>query len=164
MCPGGGWRTLSEWKSLFATQRYLLIDTKQVGASMHLMVWEKQEWPSQFSRLAISLQNSLLTLSLIKLLFKLLSVRSSALQISVSSRLHLILFCDMFLSLPLTEECVAGFGRPMSHSFAEYSNLSTFAARLGFSWVPGEVESLNVPESQLHNRLYASLLSSAQDC
>ena len=43
MCPGGGWRTLSEWKALFATQRYRLIDLKQVGASMHLMVWEKQE-------------------------------------------------------------------------------------------------------------------------
>ena len=41
MCPGGGWRTLSEWKDLFATQNYSLIDLKEVGASMHLMVWEK---------------------------------------------------------------------------------------------------------------------------
>lgn len=41
MCPGGGWRTLSEWKDLFATQSYSLIDLKEVGASMHLMVWEK---------------------------------------------------------------------------------------------------------------------------
>lgn len=41
MCPGGGWRTLSEWKELFATQKYSLVDLKEVGASMHLMVWEK---------------------------------------------------------------------------------------------------------------------------
>lgn len=41
MCPGGGWRTLSEWKDLFATQKYSLVDLKEVGASMHLMVWEK---------------------------------------------------------------------------------------------------------------------------
>jgi hypothetical protein len=42
MCPGGGWRTLSEWKILFGTQKYELIDLKEVGASMHLMVWEKK--------------------------------------------------------------------------------------------------------------------------
>ena len=41
MCPGGGWRTLSEWKALFGTQEYSLVDLKEVGASMHLMVWEK---------------------------------------------------------------------------------------------------------------------------
>jgi hypothetical protein len=41
-CPGGGWRTLSEWKTLFATQGYHLVDCKGVGASMHLMVWEKK--------------------------------------------------------------------------------------------------------------------------
>jgi len=38
----GGWRTLSEWKILFATQNYDLVDLKEVGASMHLMVWEKK--------------------------------------------------------------------------------------------------------------------------
>ena len=41
-CPGGGWRTLNEYKELFASQNYHLVDMKQVGASMHLMVWEKQ--------------------------------------------------------------------------------------------------------------------------
>lgn len=40
-CPGGGWRTLSEWKEIFATQDYKLEDIKAVGASMHLMVWGK---------------------------------------------------------------------------------------------------------------------------
>lgn len=41
-CPGGGWRTLKEWKTMFAAHSYELVDLKQVGASMHLMVWEKQ--------------------------------------------------------------------------------------------------------------------------
>ena len=39
MCPGGGWRTLSEWKTIFATQGYSLESSVAVGANMHLMVW-----------------------------------------------------------------------------------------------------------------------------
>ena len=39
MCPGGGWRTLSEWKAMFAKHSYQLEDTKLVGANMSLMVW-----------------------------------------------------------------------------------------------------------------------------
>lgn len=39
MCPGGGWRTLSEWKTMFAKHGYQLEDTKLVGANMSLMVW-----------------------------------------------------------------------------------------------------------------------------
>ena len=39
MCPGGGWRTLSEWKAMFAKHGYQLEDTKLVGANMSLMVW-----------------------------------------------------------------------------------------------------------------------------
>ena len=39
MCPGGGWRTLSEWKTMFAKHEYQLEDTKLVGANMSLMVW-----------------------------------------------------------------------------------------------------------------------------
>jgi hypothetical protein len=39
MCPGGGWRTLSEWKVIFAKQGYHLQDVKAVGANMSLMVW-----------------------------------------------------------------------------------------------------------------------------
>ena len=39
MCPGGGWRTLSEWKAMFAKHGYHLEDTKLVGANMSLMVW-----------------------------------------------------------------------------------------------------------------------------
>ena len=39
MCPGGGWRTLSEWKAMFAKHGYQLEDTKLVGANMSCMVW-----------------------------------------------------------------------------------------------------------------------------
>ncbi len=40
-CPGGGWRTLSEWKDIFATANYSLKDVKPVGASMDLLVWQQ---------------------------------------------------------------------------------------------------------------------------
>jgi hypothetical protein len=40
-CPGGGWRTLSEWKEIFATANYSLKDVKPVGASMDLLVWQQ---------------------------------------------------------------------------------------------------------------------------
>lgn len=39
MCPGGAWRTLDEWKELFGKQGFKLEDVKEIGASMHLMVW-----------------------------------------------------------------------------------------------------------------------------
>ncbi|BDA43824.1 probable mitomycin biosynthesis 6-O-methyltransferase [Coccomyxa sp. Obi] len=39
MCPGGGWRTLSEWKTMFAKHGYALEDVKAVGANMSLMCW-----------------------------------------------------------------------------------------------------------------------------
>lgn len=39
MCPGGGWRTLSEWKVIFETQGYSLESAVAVGANMHLLVW-----------------------------------------------------------------------------------------------------------------------------
>ena len=38
-CPGGGWRTLSEWETIFATVGFKLKDQKRVGASMDLLVW-----------------------------------------------------------------------------------------------------------------------------
>ncbi len=43
MCPGGGWRTLSEWKTIFATQGYSLESAAGVGANMHLLVWGQTE-------------------------------------------------------------------------------------------------------------------------
>ena len=39
MCPGGGWRTLSEWKNMFAKHGYALEYVKAVGANMSLMCW-----------------------------------------------------------------------------------------------------------------------------
>lgn len=39
MCPGGGWRTLSEWKAMFAKHGYSLEDVRAVGANMSLMCW-----------------------------------------------------------------------------------------------------------------------------
>jgi hypothetical protein len=39
MCPGGGWRTLSEWKAMFDKHGYGLEDVKAVGANMSLMCW-----------------------------------------------------------------------------------------------------------------------------
>lgn len=41
-CPGGGWRTLSEWKALFDTAGFELKSMKGVGASMDLMVWSRR--------------------------------------------------------------------------------------------------------------------------
>ncbi len=38
-CPGGGWRTLSEWKKIFESQGWGLHDLQRVGSNMHLMVW-----------------------------------------------------------------------------------------------------------------------------
>lgn len=40
-CPGGGWRTLSEWKAIFATAGYSLKDVKPVGASMDMLIWQQ---------------------------------------------------------------------------------------------------------------------------
>jgi hypothetical protein len=40
-CPGGGWRTLSEWKTLFATAGYSLKDSKPVGSSMDMLIWQQ---------------------------------------------------------------------------------------------------------------------------
>lgn len=40
-CPGGGWRTLSEWKTIFATAGYSLKDTKPVGSSMDMLIWQQ---------------------------------------------------------------------------------------------------------------------------
>lgn len=42
MCPGGSWRTLSEWKDIFGSQSFKLDSSKPVGPNMHLMVWSKQ--------------------------------------------------------------------------------------------------------------------------
>jgi cyclopropane fatty-acyl-phospholipid synthase-like methyltransferase len=41
-CPGGAWRTLSEWKSLFNSAGFKLEDCKEVGASMHMAVWSRE--------------------------------------------------------------------------------------------------------------------------
>jgi hypothetical protein len=40
-CPGGGWRTLSEWKTIFATAGYSLKDSKPVGSSMDMLIWQQ---------------------------------------------------------------------------------------------------------------------------
>ena len=42
-CAGGGWRTLSEWETLFGSQGFKLKDVKRVGCSMHLLVWQKRQ-------------------------------------------------------------------------------------------------------------------------
>lgn len=41
-CPGGGWRTLSEWKTLFATAGYTLKSRAAVGGSMDMLVWSQE--------------------------------------------------------------------------------------------------------------------------
>ncbi len=41
-CPGGGWRTLSEWQEIFGSQGYQLEDSKGVGASMNLLVFARK--------------------------------------------------------------------------------------------------------------------------
>ncbi|GAQ85000.1 O-methyltransferase family protein [Klebsormidium nitens] len=42
MCPGGSWRTRSEWEEIFGSQSFKLDSSKPVGPNMHLMVWSKQ--------------------------------------------------------------------------------------------------------------------------
>lgn len=39
MCPGGAWRTLSEWKGLFFEAGMELASSTDVGCNMNLMVW-----------------------------------------------------------------------------------------------------------------------------
>jgi hypothetical protein len=39
-CPGGAWRTLSEWQDIFQGQGLRLVDNKAVGCNMNLMVWQ----------------------------------------------------------------------------------------------------------------------------
>lgn len=39
-CPGGAWRTLSEWQDIFTGQGMRLVDNKAVGCNMNLMVWQ----------------------------------------------------------------------------------------------------------------------------
>jgi hypothetical protein len=39
MCPGGAWRTLSEWKQLFNAAGLDLASNTAVGCNMSLMVW-----------------------------------------------------------------------------------------------------------------------------
>lgn len=39
MCPGGAWRTLSEWKQLFQAADLDLASSTAVGCNMSLMVW-----------------------------------------------------------------------------------------------------------------------------
>jgi hypothetical protein len=42
-CPGGGWRTLNEWKAMFGAVGFCLQALHGVGASMHLMVWQRNQ-------------------------------------------------------------------------------------------------------------------------
>ncbi|KAK9836012.1 hypothetical protein WJX81_006289 [Elliptochloris bilobata] len=42
-CPGGGWRTLGEWKAMFGAVGFCLQALHGVGASMHLMVWQRRQ-------------------------------------------------------------------------------------------------------------------------
>ena len=39
MCPGGAWRTLTEWKELFLAAGMDLASSTAVGCNMSLMVW-----------------------------------------------------------------------------------------------------------------------------
>lgn len=39
MCPGGAWRTLTEWQELFHAAGMDLSSSTAVGCNMHLMVW-----------------------------------------------------------------------------------------------------------------------------
>ncbi|KAK9820356.1 hypothetical protein WJX72_009378 [[Myrmecia] bisecta] len=41
-CPGGAWRTLSEWETIFASQKFKLDAAKAVGGNMHMMIWSRQ--------------------------------------------------------------------------------------------------------------------------
>lgn len=40
MCPGGAWRTLSEWRALFREAGMELSSKTDVGCNMSLMVWK----------------------------------------------------------------------------------------------------------------------------
>jgi hypothetical protein len=42
-CPGGAWRTLSEWEDIFGSQGFALADNTRVGCNMNLMVFSKRE-------------------------------------------------------------------------------------------------------------------------
>ncbi len=42
-CPGGGWRTLNGWKTMFGAVGFCLQALHGVGASMHLMVWQRNQ-------------------------------------------------------------------------------------------------------------------------
>lgn len=41
-CPGGAWRTLSEWQALFSAAGLRLAGNTSVGCNMNLMVWKAQ--------------------------------------------------------------------------------------------------------------------------
>jgi hypothetical protein len=41
-CPGGAWRTLSEWQELFSAAGLRLAGNTAVGCNMNLMVWKAQ--------------------------------------------------------------------------------------------------------------------------
>jgi hypothetical protein len=41
-CPGGAWRTLSEWEAIFRDQGMALVSNALVGCNMALMVWQPE--------------------------------------------------------------------------------------------------------------------------
>jgi hypothetical protein len=42
-CPGGAWRTLSEWQDIFTAQGLHMVDNKAVGCNINLMVWKPDQ-------------------------------------------------------------------------------------------------------------------------
>ncbi len=39
-CPGGAWRTLSEWRAIFEAAGMQLDSAESVGCNMNLMIWK----------------------------------------------------------------------------------------------------------------------------